>query len=100
MASVADIHTMRASRREPTTRLRQSRISCTSAAADQDQQHQQAGDVDADDERVQVAEVRRLLHRLRHDQERSDPQARADQDEDRDERALQSRGDHVYHSLR
>ena len=70
------------------------------AAADQDQQHQQAGDVDADDERMQVAEVRRLLHRLRHDQERSDPQPRADQDQDRDQRAFQSCGDHVYHSLR
>ena len=38
--------------------------------------------------------------RLRHDQERGDPQARPDEHQGRDERAFQSCGDHVYHSVR
>ena len=85
---------MRASRREPTTH------EWREAAADENQQHHQARDVDADDEGMQIAEVRRLLHGLRHDQQRSHPQPRSDEHQDRDQRAFQSCGDHVYHSLR
>ncbi len=48
---------------------------------------------------MQVAEMRGLLHRLRHYQQRSHPQPRTYEDQYRNNGAFQICGDHVYHSV-